>query len=114
MSDRKRETDIPEAVNRYRFWGFPTGASILPEVRGHRHERSHEERATLHARRAKRHEGEGNKRDERHVVCHRHACEEDDSHKRERNRTLGLRTRDEPLPHRIEDAERAKPGNDSH
>ena len=30
MSSRKRETDIPEAVNRYRFWGFPTGVSMLP------------------------------------------------------------------------------------
>ena len=104
----------PRSSEQVQVLGIPDRCKHAAEVRGHRHERSHEERTTLHARRAKRHEGEGDKRDERHVVCHRHACEEDDSHKRERNRALGLRTRDEPLPHRIEDAERAKPGNDSH
>lgn len=65
-------------------------------------------------RRAKRHEGEGNKRDERHIVCHRHACEEDDSHKRERNARWDFARETSHFPIESRTPREPKPGNDSH
>ena len=112
MSDRKRETDIPEAVNRYRFWGFPTGVSMLPRFAATvMSAATRSARPSMPAARSVTRARGTNVMSATSFVTTILAKKTIPTSANAIARWDFAR---ETLPHRIEDAERAKPGNDRH
>lgn len=113
MSWRNSSTSMPEAVNRYRFCGLPTGVNMLPRF-ADGHERGNQAHAALHARAAQNHQSQRHERNERNIVGHRHAGEERKPDQHAGNSALRPSTCDQPRPHGVQYAKRAESRHHRH